>query len=130
MGLSARFQIVAEECDENRVVIRDIGPWNTYSTITNDAERVVLEMHLHFALGRKRLLYYDSDRNLDELVHDGEGRFVGLQSARDVKALMTMCPGELFHDFTVLTQVGGSQRVLYCKRCGFRKDVPAKGVNP
>lgn len=130
MGLSARFEILREESTAEQLVIRDIGPWSVYKTITNDAKDVVLEMHLFHQLGNRRLLYYDSDGNRDELLHDGQGRFKGFQSSRDVATLATPCPGEMFHDFTVLTQIGGSHRVLYCKRCGFQKRLPPKEVNP
>jgi hypothetical protein len=54
------------------VVIRDVGPWSRYMTVTNAAEDVVMEL-----LGTKvllpgaRLFYYDTDGVLDELCHDG-----------------------------------------------------------
>ena len=46
-------------------------------SVTNDAEAVVAELTERGRLrDGKRLFYYDSDRNLDELCHSG-GRFTG-----------------------------------------------------
>lgn len=60
--------------DAESVTIRDVGPWDQRLTITNDAEFVVAKMK-SLGLGSRRLFYYDSDGQLDELVHDN-GRFV------------------------------------------------------
>jgi len=60
--------------DDKRVILRDIGPWDMYRTITNDAENVVKQEHEN-GLGDKLLYYYDSDGALTELVHDGAGKF-------------------------------------------------------
>jgi len=60
--------------DEERVVLRDIGPWDMYRTITNDAENVVKQEHEN-GLGDRKLIYYDSDGDLTELAHDGAGNF-------------------------------------------------------
>lgn len=67
----ANYEIV--ERDAEKVVLRDLGPWSQHPTITNDAEQVVEETHQ--VTGNRRLLYYDSDGELTELVHDGP-RFV------------------------------------------------------
>jgi len=59
------------------VVIRDLGPWDRYLSVTNDAEAVVDDI---VTSGRlcpgQRILYYDSDGQLDELLVEG-GRFAG-----------------------------------------------------
>jgi len=55
------------------LLIRDLGPWDEYLTVTNAAEWVVEDL-----LGRgkllqdQRLFYYDSEGELAELLHDGK----------------------------------------------------------
>lgn len=71
-----------EESSDTALVIRDLGPWNRYKTVTNDADNVVAELHASGKLGNRRLFYYDSDGRRDELVHDGNGVF------------LTFAPGE------------------------------------
>jgi len=80
----AQYEIVSSEPDEP-LVIRDLGPWDRYLTVTNDAERVVRELWERGLLGStvpdaehppRKLLYYDSEGLLDELVWEGEGAFV------------------------------------------------------
>ena len=56
------------------VIIRDVGPWNQHGTVTNEAERVVTEL-VPMLRGR-RLFYYDSAGDLDELVIRN-GKFAG-----------------------------------------------------
>ena len=72
---SANFKIV--QCTAESLTIRDIGPWDRYPTVTNDAEGVVAAL---FAAGQlkpgQRLFYYDSEGDLDELLV-AQGRFVG-----------------------------------------------------
>lgn len=68
----ACFTLVKNEAD--RVVIRDEGPWEQYPTVTNDAEHVVELLVRNGVLTEgKRLFYYDSEGELDELrVRDGK----------------------------------------------------------
>lgn len=77
----ARSRLFVVEDDYRQVhplVIRDIGLAGDVS-VTNDAERVVEELVRAGRLppGRK-LLYYDSDGQLDEIVVK-DGRFAGFQ---------------------------------------------------
>ncbi len=75
MNRSANYVIVVKASDQ--ITIRDMGPWDKYLTVTNDAENVVRELAAegHLPNGR-RLFYYDSDGELDEIpVKDGV--FVG-----------------------------------------------------
>jgi hypothetical protein len=69
---------VIVENDPNKqapLVIRDVGPWDHYMTVTNDAERVVNELvHRHELPPGRRLLYYDSEGTLTEIVID-KGKF-------------------------------------------------------
>ena len=71
----ANYVIVEDDfIQEQPLVIRDVGPWDRYPTVTNAAESVVKELVAsgHRPPGRK-LLCYDSEGELDELkVKDGE----------------------------------------------------------
>lgn len=51
-----------------------VAAWGKAVAVTNDAEAVVVELANKF--GRRRILYFDSDGNLDELLHEG-GVFLG-----------------------------------------------------
>jgi hypothetical protein len=64
---------VMVEQTQTRVVIRDLGPWDKFKTVTNAAEDVVAELVADGELkAGQRLFYYDSDGNLDEiLIKDG-----------------------------------------------------------
>jgi len=65
----ANYIIVSDTND--CLVIKDIGPWDKYPTVTNDAECVVQE--LASRLNDRRLEYIDSEGNRDQLlVKDGE----------------------------------------------------------
>lgn len=70
MGPRARYMIENPNAPkEAPLVIRDLGPWDRYMTVTNAAETVVSELVDRGALppGR-RLFYYDSEGHLDELL--------------------------------------------------------------
>ena len=73
----ARFEILPES-NVGLLVIRDLGPWDQCKTVTNDAEHVVKLLfeqgYLH--PGRK-LHYFDSGGQRDEIQHDGHGHFRG-----------------------------------------------------
>lgn len=56
------------------VIIEDLGPWDKYPSVTNVAESVVEELAPNLK-GRK-LLYYDSDGQIDELLVK-DGKFAG-----------------------------------------------------
>jgi hypothetical protein len=72
MGKHANFAIVEDTA--RHLLIRDIGPWNVYPTVTNDAEEVVKK--LAPILGDRRLFYFDSEGELDELLVNN-GHFAG-----------------------------------------------------
>lgn len=57
MKKEARFEIV--QVSNEFVLIRDVGPWDKYLTVTNDAEWVVERMMPMLGNGR-RLDYIDS----------------------------------------------------------------------
>jgi hypothetical protein len=71
MGREASFNIVSELSD--KIILEDLGPWDKHLTITNDAENVVKKL-LPMLKGR-RLLYYDSEGELTELIIK-DGKFV------------------------------------------------------
>lgn len=68
----AQYEVVRDMPDH--MTIRDLGPWDQFPTVTNDAENVVLD--LADLLGNRRLLYIDSEGKLDELLVK-DGRFAG-----------------------------------------------------
>ena len=78
MGLPARFDIVKETSEY--VLIKDLGPWNTRLTVTNDAEQVVRILASH--LSGRRLFYIDSEGSTDELLVRG-GEFAGFAPGLD-----------------------------------------------
>ena len=61
------------------LVLRDEGPWDLYMTVTNAADSVVEELPATGVLNEgQRLLYYDSEGLLDEIVFEN-GEFVRFQ---------------------------------------------------
>ena len=67
----ADYKIVRANADE--LVIRDVGVG--CMSVTNDAEAVVMEL-VRSGLDGRRLLYYDTEGELDELVVK-DGKFAG-----------------------------------------------------
>lgn len=64
--LKANIRIVRD--DPEVLVIRDVGPWDQFKTVTNDAEGVIRYLSQHGILTpQQRLLCYDSNGDLDEL---------------------------------------------------------------
>lgn len=74
-----RVPIAESGFRDGSLVIRDVGPWDHHPTVTNDAEYVVSELVERGMLpGGRRLFYYDSDGNLDEIVVR-DGKFAGFR---------------------------------------------------
>ena len=74
----AKWAVV--EDTPQRLVIKDLGPWDKHPTITNDAENVVKLVYM--MLEGRRLFYYDSEDKLTELLVDQDfGRFIGFRPA-------------------------------------------------
>lgn len=69
-----RFQI--EDIASDYILIRDIGPWDVYPTITNAAERVV-EMLKPILKDREQIRYIDSCGSEDVYLRIKDGKFVG-----------------------------------------------------
>jgi hypothetical protein len=76
----ANYKVIVDQSD--LMVIKDLGPWDQYMTVTNDAENVVKELSEKYGLANKTLLYYDSEGLLSELTHD-EGEFTGFSPHGD-----------------------------------------------
>lgn len=72
----ANYQVV--ESTDERIVLRDVGPWDRYMTITNAAESVVAGLG---DIGNRRVFYYDSEGELTELVVKN-GQFAGFAPGR------------------------------------------------
>lgn len=88
MRNAAKIQIAYSSVDF--LVLRDLGPWDQFPTITNDAENVVARVAK--TLDGRRLFYIDSDGRIDELLVSDAGKFVGFaagapQALRAVIAL-------------------------------------------
>jgi hypothetical protein len=77
--MNANFTILSNSSEV--IVLRDLGPWDTYKTITNDAEAVVKYLFKSGqATGTKQIVYFDSDGENTKLNHDGIGNFTGFSS--------------------------------------------------
>lgn len=70
--IETNYKIIEETKDY--ILIKDIGPWDRYMTITNAAEEVVTE--LASTLAGRRLEYIDSEGRRDQLLVRN-GRFAG-----------------------------------------------------
>ena len=73
--IRSNFSIL--EFTDDRILLKDLGPWNRYRTITNDAENVIEHLHKTNRCGKRRVIYKDSGEDLTELLHDGNGNFLG-----------------------------------------------------
>lgn len=74
----AQFECVQEETTADCLIIRDVGD-GTVLSVTNDADRVVEKLRAIGCLRKgRRLMYYDSENNLDEIVIEN-GRFAGFR---------------------------------------------------
>jgi hypothetical protein len=70
MGLKANWSVI--QANKDWVIIRDLGPWDQYKTITNAVEFVVENISRY--LDGRQLFYYDSSGQLDEIVIE-DGKF-------------------------------------------------------
>lgn len=70
----ANFEII--EVTDQFILIRDIGPWDRYPTITNVAEQVVSEMLPQ--LNGRRLDYIDSAGDRATILIE-DGKFAGFE---------------------------------------------------
>lgn len=84
--LRCRFCIVHTECNSDQITIKDIGGPKRM-TVTNDAEAVVCHLVSANLIGPgrpgRRLFYYDSDGDRDEILISDVGTFAGFHVARE-----------------------------------------------
>ena len=73
MTRKANYELV--EQTEKHVLIRDVGPWDKFLTVTNAAEEVVSE--LAPMLAGRRLEYIDSEGERAVLLVSKDGKFAG-----------------------------------------------------
>lgn len=76
----ANYQVVREA--SQFVLLKDVGPWDRFLSITNAAELVVAEMAPR--LNGRRLVYYDTDGELTELLYAGN-EFRGFAVPEDIR---------------------------------------------
>jgi hypothetical protein len=69
------------EVGPTHVLIRDVGPWHLFPTITSDAENVV--QRLAKELEGRRLFYFDSEGELGELLIVDE-KFAGFRQCDSI----------------------------------------------
>ncbi len=70
---------IAENSSE-RIILRDVGPWHRFMTITNAADSVIAELDREHGIGTRKVFYYDSEGELTELLVK-DGRFAGFAPA-------------------------------------------------
>lgn len=81
--MKCNFTILSNTTD--KIVLQDLGPWDMYKTITNDAEAVVEYLYKSGRLvpPTKQIVYQDSDGEWTELYHDSNGKFDGFGFTQD-----------------------------------------------
>lgn len=81
MSRPAKYEIVNSDPNAGHLLIRDLGPWSEHKTVTNDAEIVVgVLAHRGLLPAGRRLFYFDSEGELDEIVVK-DGKFAGFKTA-------------------------------------------------
>jgi len=76
--MTPNYEIV-DDREGYPLVIRDVGPWDEHLTVTNGVEAVVIELVDEGKLPEgRRLLYYDSEGQLDEIIVR-DGKFAGFR---------------------------------------------------
>lgn len=68
MSTQANYVVCARQ--QQCMVLLDVGPWDKFMTVTNDAENVVAELFVAGALHGHRLFYCDSENEITELKYD------------------------------------------------------------
>jgi hypothetical protein len=69
-----------EPVNDDRILIRDLGPWDQYPTVTNNTEAVVAELVVAYGedLAGRELHAIDSSGDTDQLIVEN-GKFVGFK---------------------------------------------------
>ncbi len=64
---------------ENVLLIKDNCELFECMSITNGAEIVIQELHEEFNCKDARIFYIDTENKVDELLHDGNGKFLAFK---------------------------------------------------
>ena len=81
-GNQANFDVVEQNDRKGYVVIKDLGPWDQFMTVTNAAEWVVEKLFVDGILKQgERLFYWDSEGTLDEIIIV-DNQFAGFRPGR------------------------------------------------
>lgn len=73
-----RSNFVINRITPEVVELQDVGPWDQYQTITNDADAVVAYLYQKEMLTpEKQIVYMDFSGEWTEIFHDGMGNFEG-----------------------------------------------------
>lgn len=72
----SRCKYFIEIEDQRSITITDIG--NDLSVL-NEITYVVEELHAAGLLGDRRLFFYDHTGRLDEILHNGKGKYMGIR---------------------------------------------------
>ncbi len=69
----ARYSVRGVPLQGFAVLIKDMGPWDMFPTVTNDAEGVLADLisRGYVRSASDRIAYYDSEGELAEILHDG-----------------------------------------------------------
>lgn len=70
----ANYEVLVASAE--RIILKDLGPWDRFMTITNAAESVIQEAEAHYHIGKRRVFYYDSEGEPGELLVK-DGKFAG-----------------------------------------------------
>ena len=79
--IDRKANYLIEVLTAERIVLRDVGPWDKYMTITNAADTVIEEVEQQIGIGNRRVFYTDSEGEWTELLVEG-GRFAGFAPGR------------------------------------------------
>lgn len=74
-------------CSDSFVLIKDIGPWDRYMTVTNAAEDIVEELNCF--LNGRRLFYVDSSNYIDEILIE-HNKFAGFKLLNNKDIILAM----------------------------------------
>lgn len=79
--MHANYEILA--VSDRYVTLRDLGPWDSFPTVTNDVEYVVRDLYEKEILKKGvKLYYHDSEGGFDEILHRG-GVFRGFRTVKE-----------------------------------------------
>ena len=85
---TVNFEYVRCGRPDGIVILRDLGPWDEFKTITNAPEWTVENVCNDYP-STKMILYYDSSGKID-LIRFKDGKFKGFSSCPNVEELLEM----------------------------------------